>query len=123
MHTLSGKSVQIEELHASLAELQATTEREMNAANTALEQSMAETLKAEKEVSGLQRELHDSSVQVGRSRRCFPRKERNASSKEISYQWRSRGLRARGTGAVAGGRGIKEDGPDAGKIGWLPEGS
>ena len=40
----------------------------MEAARTALEQSMEETLHAEKEVSGLQLELHDSHVQVRRRR-------------------------------------------------------
>ena len=67
MQIISGKSVRIEELDAALAELQATTEREMNAATTALEQSMAETLNSEKEASGLKRQLHDLHVQVSRS--------------------------------------------------------
>jgi hypothetical protein len=41
----------------------------MEAARTALKQSMEETLQAEKEVSGLQLELHDSHVQVRRKKR------------------------------------------------------
>ena len=61
---LSEEKAACESLRTQYRELEATKEREMNAAQAALKQSMEEALNLEKEVSKLQIELHDSHVQV-----------------------------------------------------------
>ena len=85
---LSEEKADCESLRTQYRELEATKEREMNAAQAALKQSMEEALNIEKEVSKLQIELHDSHVQVAELWRKVNalQKEVNSTKMQLAVQ-------------------------------------